>query len=300
MMLERKEWLAEDLICETEALQYIQKTLQLSDKTMYVILKYHLAGVNGRMVKKDSVVQNGDFLSVTIPDPIPPKWLPEDYPLDILYEDDDLLVLNKEKGMAVIPGPGNWHHNVHHALMHYFGGDDPYIGLVHRIDRTTSGCLLVGKNKKVTALLNQEIRNKTCYRIYDALVSGQVREDGVIDAPIGRDPQAFRRMSVPGEDGKEARTMYHVKEIMHDASELQLRLDTGRTHQIRVHMAHIGHPLIGDELYGTAFAPIDTQGALLHAGTIIFTHPKTGAEMTVTAQPPQIYTTAKQLLKQNS
>ena len=298
-MLERKEWTAGEVKEGELALEYIQRVLSLSKREIRILLKYHLAGVNDQMLSGDMMVHEGDEISVTITDEKPEKCLPEEVPLKILYEDDALLVLNKPRGIAVIPGPGNWHQTMTNGLRFYLG-EDSYKTFVHRLDKMTSGCLLAAKTKKSAAHLSLQIASKSARRIYRALCEGKTPDSGTIIAPIGRDPQNFRRMAVTNIKSKPAVTNYECLERGDAFSELRFRLETGRTHQIRVHAAYIGHPLIGDDLYGKECEYLAEQGAVLHAETLIFTHPITEERMEVHAPLPAYYTEVKRSLEQPS
>ncbi|MBE6123691.1 MAG: RluA family pseudouridine synthase [Erysipelotrichaceae bacterium] len=293
-MLEVREWTVEEHVDHEKISAYLKRTLNLSYEQIRTVRKYHLCGINQIMIDENSTVSTGDFISCTIPDERPAKDEPYDYPLDILYEDDSVLVINKPNDMAVTPGPENWHRNIYCALLEYFG-TDAYFRLLHRIDKSTTGCLAVTKTKKATRILGRQLNERLCHREYLALVKGVISEPGRIELPLERDPQNFRRMGVR-EDGKYALTLYEPLEQFKNASEVKIELKTGRTHQIRVHMAAVSHPLIGDQLYGEAFEPYDTKGAVLHAHMLHFIHPLTGEPMTVTAPVPGYYQTVKEIL----
>ncbi len=298
-MLERKDWAVPKEIKEENALAYIGRILSLNREQLYLIRKYHLAGVNNQFITETTLLHAGDNVSVTIPDQRPKSDEPEPIPLNILFEDEILLVLNKPRGMCVIPGPDNWTGTVLNALKHYLGKDTPS-WIIHRIDKYTSGCLLIAKTKKAAGSLSKQIETKTCFRVYTALCEGILDTEGTIDAPIGRDPSDFRRMAVTEINSKPACTHYRRKEVFPHASEAQFRLETGRTHQIRVHAAYIHHPLIGDDLYGTPCPLTDRPGAFLHAEQILFDHPVTGQRITMTAEPPEEYINMKTMLKKDS
>lgn len=295
-MLEVKEWIVEDGVEKENASEYIGRILCLPANKVRIIVRYHLCGINQKMITEESTVSAGDFISCTIPDQRPSEDIPFDFPLDILYEDESVLVINKPADLAVIPGPGNWSENVYLALLNYFG-KDVYYRIAHRIDKCTSGCLLVTKTKKATRSIGKQMNAKSCYREYVALVHGNLYESGTIDLPLERDPENFRRMGVV-KDGKYAFTVYEPVEQFLDASEVKIQLKTGRTHQIRVHLAAIGHPLIGDDLYGTAFEEYDTKGAVLHARILHFIHPVTGEEMKIEAPLPEYYREVRTILKE--
>lgn len=293
-MLEVKEWTVEENIENEKASEYLRRVLSLSERKMTIILKYHLCGINQNVITEDSTVSYGDVISCTIPDRRPDHNKPYEYPLDILYEDSSIAVINKPNDMAVIPGPGNWKENVDLALLNYYG-KDTYYRIAHRLDKCTTGCLLITKNKKATKAFARQILDRTCHREYLAIVKGNILCSGQIELPIGRDPQNFRRMGIC-EDGRYALTEYEPLEQLNDAAELKVHIRTGRTHQIRVHLSATGHSLIGDDLYGEAFEAIDTKGAVLHARCIQFIHPETGEPMKIEAPVPEYYSEVKKLL----
>lgn len=294
-MLEVREWTVEENVDHEKISKYLKRTLDLSHEQVRTVRKYHLCGINQVMIDEESTVSTGDFVSCTIPDERPKTDEPYDYPLDILYEDECMLVINKPNDMAVTPGPENWERNIYCALLGYFG-KDAYFRLAHRIDKSTTGCLAVTKTKKATKILGRQLNERLCHREYMALVKGNIAEAGCVELPIERDLQNFRRMGVR-EDGKYALTMYEPLKQFKNSSEVKIELKTGRTHQIRVHMAAISHPLIGDQLYGEVFEPFDTKGAVLHAHKLHFIHPLTGEPMTVTAPLPEYYQKVRDILK---
>ena len=259
--------------------------------------------VDGKPVKSNYKVRNGDRISVNIPDAVEPEIEAEDIPLDILYEDTDLLVVNKPKGMVVHPAPGNWSGTLVNALMYHCGDSLSGIngeirpGIVHRIDKDTSGLLVVAKNDRAHQSLAEQIKVHSAGRRYFAVVYGTPREQkGTVNAPIARHPIDRKKMAVLA-GGREAITHYEVLEQYAGYSYLTFLLETGRTHQIRVHMAHIGHPIIGDPLYGPAKDKWKLQGQCLHAGELTLTHPATGERMTFQAPLPVYFTTVLQKLR---
>lgn len=294
-MLEVKEWTVEENVENENASEYLGRVLSLSERKRRIILKYHLCGINQKAITEDSAVSCGDMISCTIPDRRPDHDIPFDYPLEILYEDSSIAVINKPNGMAVIPGPGNWNENVDMALLHYYG-EGVYYRIAHRLDKCTTGCLLITRNKKATKAVAGQISERTCHREYLALVKGNVLSSGQIELPIDRDPQNFRRMGIC-ENGRYAFTEYEPLEQLNDAAELKVRIRTGRTHQIRVHLSAVGHPLIGDDLYGESFDAMDTEGAVLHARRIQFIHPETGEPMEIEAPVPEYYMQVKKMLQ---
>lgn len=238
----------------------------------------------------------GEILSVTIPEPEEIHIEAEDIPLDILYEDADLLVVNKPKGMVVHPAPGHYSHTLVNALMYHcrdqLSGINGVLrpGIVHRIDRDTTGSLLVCKNDRAHKDLSIQLREHTINRRYRAIVLGNLREDsGTIDAPIGRHPTDRKKMAVNQRNGRHAVTHYQVLERFGSYTYVECRLETGRTHQIRVHMTSIGHPLLGDSVYGPQKCPYRLEGQTLHAMVLGFRHPTTGDYMEFTAPLPEYF-----------
>lgn len=245
--------------------------------------------VDGAPAKSHHKLRDGERVEVNIPRMIPAAIVPEDLPLDIVYEDDDLLVVNKSGDMVVHPAPGNWSGTLANALAAHCkklsglsGPAKP--GIVHRIDKGTSGLLVVAKNDEAHRALARQFKLKTSRRVYTALVRGVVQLDnGIIDLPIGRHARDRLKMAVDFNSEKEAVTTYHVLERFRDSTLLELVLKTGRTHQIRVHMAHIGHPLLGDDKYGTRG---EFPRPMLHAKLLGFTHPGTKKYMEFTSPLP--------------
>ncbi|MBP5209659.1 MAG: RluA family pseudouridine synthase [Clostridia bacterium] len=258
--------------------------------------------VNGRPADKKYALRAGDAVRVALPAPAETAAVPQDIPLDVVYEDDDLLVIDKPQGMVVHPAPGNPDGTLVNALLAHCGdslsgiGGEIRPGIVHRIDRDTSGLLVVAKNDAAHRCLSEQLSGHRLRRTYFALVRGAPTDDeGTISLPLGRDPRDRKKMAVirdPALRSREAVTHYTVRERFSGASLLELELETGRTHQIRVHMAAIGHPVLGDPLYGGKPTPLEKKharllhGQCLHAGRLRFVHPRTGEEMTVACPPP--------------
>lgn len=246
--------------------------------------------VNGQAVKPKYKVQAGDKISLLKPEPQSLELTPENIPLDIVYEDDDVIVVNKPQGMVVHPAPGHPDHTLVNALLYHSplstinGTFRP--GIVHRIDKDTSGLLMVAKNDLAHQILAEQLRNKTNKREYLALVYGQIKEDeGTIDAPLGRNPQDRKKQAVV-KGGRHAVTHFKVIKRYDNFTLVKCILETGRTHQIRVHMKYIGHPLVGDPLYGPRKV-IGKNGQFLHAALLGFKHPRTGKEMVFEAPLPE-------------
>ena len=259
--------------------------------------------IAGKPVKKNTKASAGDVITVELPEPREVEIEPENIPLDIVYEDGDIIVVNKSKGMVVHPAPGNWRGTLVNALMYHCGDSLSGIngeirpGIVHRIDKDTSGLLVVAKNDRAHQSLAEQIKVHSAGRRYFAVVYGTPREQkGTVNAPIARHPVDRKKMAVLA-GGREAITHYEVLEQYAGYSYLTFLLETGRTHQIRVHMAHIGHPIIGDPLYGPAKDKWKLQGQCLHAGELTLTHPATGERMTFQAPLPAYFTTVLQKLR---
>lgn len=243
--------------------------------------------------KAGLALRPGDFVCVRIPEAAPCGVEAEDIELQILYQDADLAVVYKPSGMVVHPAAGNESGTMVNALLKHLDnlsgiGGEIRPGIVHRIDKDTSGLLLVAKNDRAHVSLSEQIKAHSVHRAYQAIVIGSFREDeGFVDAPIGRHPTDRKRMAVVA-DGREARTNWFVRERLKGATLIEARLTTGRTHQIRVHMASVGHPVLGDPVYGPKKSPYPVKGGqLLHAFRIGFVHPSTGEEMLFEAPPEQ-------------
>lgn len=245
-------------------------------------------------VSKKYKIASGDEIEVVLPEPESCEAEAEDIPLDIVYEDDDVLVVNKPRGMVVHPAPGNYTGTLVNALMYHCGDNLSAIngvlrpGIVHRIDKDTSGLLAVAKSDRAHESLSEQLSAHTVTRRYTALVYNNLKEDeGTVDAPIGRDPSDRFKRAVTERNGKRAVTHWRVLERFGTFTLIEARLETGRTHQIRVHMSYIKHPLVGDPLYGPKKQPFSLSGQLLHAGVLGFNHPADGRYMEFKADLPE-------------
>lgn len=253
--------------------------------------------VNEKCVKVNYKVGKEEVVKVIIPEPETlPEIVPEEIPLDILYEDDDILVVNKPKGMVVHPAPGHYTGTLVNAVMYHcqdnLSGINGVLrpGIVHRIDMDTTGSLLVCKNDQAHHILAEQLKEHSITRKYHAIVHGNLKEDsGTINAPIGRHPTDRKKMSVHSSNGRRAVTHYRVLERFGNYTYIECALETGRTHQIRVHMASIGHPILGDSVYGPAKCPFHLQGQTLHAKILGINHPKTGEYMEFDAPLPYYF-----------
>ena len=268
----------------------------LSRSFLQKLLKSGEVMVGGRPVKASYKVAEGDLISFEVPEAVEPEIVPEDIPLDILYEDHDVILVNKPKGMVVHPAAGHYTGTLVNALMFHCKEDLSGIngvlrpGIVHRIDMDTTGVIIACKNDLAHNSIAAQLKEHSITRRYQAIVHGALKDDeGVIDAPIGRSPKDRKKMAVNYNNGKPAVTHYKVLTRFKDFTHIECRLETGRTHQIRVHMASIGHPLLGDAVYGPAKCPYKLQGQTLHAGILGFVHPRTGEYMEFSAPLPEYF-----------
>ena len=248
--------------------------------------------LGGTPVRKNYRVRAGDVIDVTIPPPEDTALTPQDIPLDVVYEDGDVIVVNKPRGLVVHPAPGHPDGTLVNALLAHCGdslsgvGGERRPGIVHRIDKDTSGLLIAAKNDEAHAALSAQLKDRSLSRVYDAIVHGTFRQDaGTVDAPIGRDPKNRQKMAVTDKNSRPAVTHWEVLERYGRYTYIRCRLETGRTHQIRVHMAHIGHPLLGDTVYGgRRDKGLSTQ--CLHARGLKFIHPRTGEAVELWTELP--------------
>ena len=252
----------------------------------------------GKALRKSDRVQAGEHITVVLPElaeDLP--LIPQDLPLDVVYEDDDLIVVNKERGMVVHPAPGHPDGTLVNALLWHCGdslsgiGGEKRPGIVHRIDKDTSGLLIVAKNDFAHQALSAQLQDRSLSRVYEAVVRGRLRADsGTIDRPIGRHPTDRKRMAVNEKNGRPAATHWNVLARYAAYTHVRCRLETGRTHQIRVHMASIGHPLLGDGVYGAPCPEKGLEGQCLHARELKFIHPRTGEAVHLATGLPAWFT----------
>ncbi|MCI7725746.1 MAG: RluA family pseudouridine synthase [Clostridiales bacterium] len=251
---------------------------------------------NGKPGKKNDKLNVGDAVSYEIPEPKAVDIAPKEMPLDIVYEDDCLLVINKPKGLVVHPAAGHQDDTLVNGLLYALGDDLSGIngelrpGIVHRIDKDTSGLLAVAKNDLAHTMLASQLKDHSMARTYEAIVCGVLKEDsGTVDAPIGRHPSDRKKMCVTQRNSKPAVTHWEVVRRYRGYTHIRCKLETGRTHQIRVHMAYIGHPILGDTVYGHKKPELGQSSQCLHAGVLCFAHPKDGHPVMVFAELPQYF-----------
>ena len=261
----------------------------------------------GKALKKNDKLQAGDEVAVCIPDPTPVEIVPQDIPLDVVYEDGDVIVVNKPVGMVVHPAPGHPDGTLVNALLYHCGeslsgvGGQKRPGIVHRIDRDTSGLIIAAKNDAAHLALAAQLADHTLARTYECLAVGNFREDsGTVDAPIGRHPVDRKRMAVVRQGGREAVTHWEVIARYPGVTHLRCRLETGRTHQIRVHLAYIGHPILGDTVYGAKKPVAGLTGQCLHAVGLRFLHPRTGEPVELTCPLPEEFVRMLDKLRRGS
>ena len=278
--------------------QFICASLLLQSRSfVQKLIKSGHVFVNGKSIKASYAVKEKDKVTVEIPEPVPVDIVPEDIPLDILFEDKDLLVINKSAGVVVHPGAGCKDHTMVSALLYYCGdslsgiGGKIRPGIVHRLDKDTSGCIIIAKNDFVHKDLSHQFQERLIKKQYLAIVIGWVKElSGILDGSIGRHPVNRKKMSIRFDSGREAVTEYNVIERFDAASYVNLKPGTGRTHQLRVHMSHLGNPILGDKEYGGRKAyikGIEIPRQMLHAHKIEFKHPVKNEFMEVVAEIPQ-------------
>ena len=277
---------------------------ELSRSAAQRLLENGLVRRNGAAAAKSDRLNAGDILEFEPPAPKEISAQPEDIPLDVVYEDSDVIVINKPKGLVVHPAAGHWDGTLVNALLHHCGdslsgiGGELRPGIVHRIDKDTSGLLIVAKNDFAHQALSAQLKDHTLARTYECIVCGNIREDrGTIDAPIGRSPADRKKMCVTRSGGREAVTHWEVIARYTGYTHLRCRLETGRTHQIRVHLAWRSHPIVGDTVYGHKKPELGLDSQCLHARELTFVHPRTGERITVQCPLPDWFQTALDRLK---
>lgn len=269
---------------EGQSRSYIQK-----------LIEQQAVWVNGTATKSNYKLRKDDQVKVVIPDPVPLEVKAEEIQLDIVYEDVDVIVINKPQGMVVHPAHGNYTGTIVNALLSHcdnLSGINGVMrpGIVHRIDKDTSGIIVIAKNNEAHVSLSEQLKEHSITRCYNALVEGKLKKDsGTIETLIGRNPKDRKEMAVVERNGKRAVTHYKVLDRFEGHTLVEARLETGRTHQIRVHMAYIGHPIVGDPVYGYKKQRFETQGQLLHARILGFVHPRTGEYMEFEAPLPEYF-----------
>lgn len=280
-----------------------QAVPELTRSAVQRLLEQGLVTCNGKPVKKNAKTTAGEVYALTIPAAKPVEIVAQDIPLDVVYEDADVLVVNKPKGLVVHPAAGHEDGTLVNALLHHCGDSLSGIngeqrpGIVHRIDMDTSGLLIVAKNDFAHQHLSAQLQDHTLRRTYECIVRGGFREDsGTVNAPIGRHPADRKRMAVTEKNSRPAVTHWEVIARYGAYTHLRCRLETGRTHQIRVHMAYIGHPIAGDPLYGVKKPELGLTSQCLHARALTFVHPRTGEELTLTCELPHEFQHALDIL----
>lgn len=292
-----REWIVEPEENGIRLDKYLSTKMEdCSRSRVQLLLEGEHIKVNDILVRNSYKVKTGDEVEVEIPEVQELEAVPQDIPLDVVYEDHDIIVINKPKGMVVHPGAGNPDHTLVNALLFHcqdLSGINGVMrpGIVHRIDKDTSGLLVACKNDKAHESLAKQLSEKTAQRQYTALVHGVItHEYGTIDAPIGRDKKDRQKMSITEKNSRDAITHFKVVERFDDTTLVECRLETGRTHQIRVHMQYIGFPIVGDPKYSIK-KTWDTQGQMLHAHQLTFIHPTTNETMTFHADLPEEFKT---------
>lgn len=271
----------------------LAQLLEITRSNMQKLLEEGRAVRGQKVIKSNYRVKAGEEILVNLPEPQPLDVQPEDIPLDIIYEDDDVVVVNKARGMVVHPAAGNYNGTLVNALLYHcknLSGINGVIrpGIVHRLDKDTSGIMICAKNDSAHLSLSEQIQSKTAQRTYLAVVRGNVKNDsGIIETQIARDKNDRKKMAVVTEGGRQAITEYEVAERFGKYTVVKCRLKTGRTHQIRVHMEYLGYPLVGDPKYSPMKTPFAINGQALHSLTLSFTHPRTEERLTFEAPLPE-------------
>ena len=276
---------------------------QISRTYIQKLIKEGMVLVNGKPEKPKYLIQESDYISINLPTPVKLEVIAENIPLDIIYEDEDIVIINKEQGMVVHPAPGNYTGTLVNALLYQIknlssinGVIRP--GIIHRLDKNTSGIIMVAKNDESHKFLSEQLKNRNVKREYIALVHGVLKnKEGIINAPIGRDPRDRKKMTVINTNSKEAITHYKVKEEFQKYSLVQANLETGRTHQIRVHLAYINHPIVGDITYSNGSNKFNVNTQLLHALKLGFIHPRTKEYMEFETEIPENFNEVLKFLR---
>ncbi len=276
---------------------FLSRCGAMSRSAAQKLLEENLVTVNGKKAKKNEKLKPGDEVVFSLPEVKETAILPREMDLDIIYEDEDVAVINKPKGLVVHPAAGHREDTLVNGLLHAMAGKLSGIngelrpGIVHRIDKDTSGLLAVAKNDLAHTVLASQLKDHTMARTYEAIVCGSFKEDsGTVDAPIGRHPTDRKKMTVTARNSKNAVTHWEVVARYRGYTHVRCRLETGRTHQIRVHMAHIGHPILGDTVYGRKKPELGQESQCLHAGQLCFRHPRDGRPVMVFAPLPPYFT----------
>lgn len=274
-----------------------QEIEELTRSQIVRLIEQGAVTLNCKPIKKNHKAAVGEIFVVEVPEPEQTELVPQDIPLDIAFEDQDIVVVNKPRGMVVHPAVGHPDGTLVNALLFHCGdslsgiGGEKRPGIVHRIDKDTSGLIMVAKNDFAHRFLSAQLADHSLSRTYEAVVYGNLKQDsGVIDAPVGRHPEDRKKMAVTERSSKSAVTHYEVIARYKGYTHVRCRLETGRTHQIRVHMAHIGHPLLGDMVYGRKKAEKGLEGQCLHARQLRFIHPKTNELMEIESELPEYFT----------
>ncbi len=294
------------ILCDTEGVRLdaflAGANLGLTRSALQKLLESGAVTIDGKAVKKNYKTRMGDEIVFDIPEPEPLEVVPEDIPLDIRYEDNDVIVLNKPKGLVVHPAPGHWNGTLVNGLIYHcqdsLSGINGVLrpGIVHRIDMDTSGLLIVAKNDFAHQSLAEQLKDHTLSRIYEAIVIGNMREDsGTISAPIGRHPTDRKKMTVTEKNSRPAVTHFEVLARYNGYTHLRLHLETGRTHQIRVHLSWKNHPILGDPVYGRG-KELGLTSQCLHARTLSFRHPRSGEMVSITSELPEYFVEVLQKL----
>ncbi len=282
-----------------------EKVPELSRSAVQKLIEDGMVLKNGKAVRKNHKVSEGEVFELMLPEIRETETLAESIPLEVVYEDGDVIVINKPKGMVVHPAAGHESGTLVNALLSHCGdslsgvGGEKRPGIVHRLDKNTSGLIIAAKNDKAHRALSEQLKDRSLSRVYHALVTGNIKTDGgTVDAPIGRHPTNRKKMAVTDKNSRSAVTHYEVLARYGGITHVRCRLETGRTHQIRVHMASIGHPILGDTVYGRKKPEKGLEGQCLHAKELSFNHPSTGERLTLSCDLPDYFTeTIKKLEK---